>query len=158
MANDVKVLLRSPLLFLVCLWVTSCFLGRTVWKQEVLGEFVPSLRGRWVQKNKSSSSIVLQTAPCSQAPCRTLPASALTASSLPVLVLPPIPLPASPRSPFSKSHLYLNPHLRVCFWEVQLELSSFPWFHSTNFSWSIKMEFRVNMCSVLSISLQPHGL
>ena len=118
-----------------------------------------SLRGRWVQKNKSASSLVLLTDPCSRAPCRTLPTSALTALFPSCPGSTPNPLPASPRSPFSKSHPYLNPHLRVCFWEAQLELSSFPWFHRTNFSWSMKMEFRLvcaqscpSLCSPMDCS------
>ena len=133
--------------------VTGCFPAHTVWKQEALGGFVASLRGRWVQKNKSASFLVLQTDPCSQAPCRTLPTFALPALFPSCPGSTPKPLPASCRSPFSKSHPHLNPHLRVCFWKVQLELSSFPWFHRTNFSWSMKMELRL-ICAQLCLSLR----
>lgn len=121
-ANDVKALLRSPLLFLVCLLVTGCFPAHTVWKQEVLGDLWPHW-GAGGQKNKSFSSLVLQTDPCSQAPCRTLPTFALTALFLPVLVLPPSPY-QPPAGAFLKESSAPESSSQGLFLESPLELSS----------------------------------
>lgn len=51
--------------------------------------------------------------------CGTQPASAFWLGLLPSLSCSSMPLLASPKSFFSRSHLLMNPHLKICFWGAQ---------------------------------------
>ena len=85
--------------------------------------------------------------------CLGLPSSLV--SSL-LSVAPPFAYHLSlPRSPFSQSHLHLNPHLRISFWGTQPKSLLFPVVLQDRFSWNMKVRFRL-ICSnslIESVSL-----